>query len=274
MVNYTLGAHKDAYLRILNLDKILNSDKFKRLEDIDKFTGKFDNCEMLKSYLISLGCMDQKDVDCEISVMYRYNNGINKLPIVYRECTKYLDIDFLKHIIRSYSNDLEFLGKLAKFYDTKSSKYNKQDVNVNDIRYYIREIKSNHDPELNDLINNAIEDLFRKAVYSFNKKDNSYKFNYRGFRDLALFVYRYDKTKMLTLAKEKIEKNKKLFDEEQIESIDKRPFNYNIIIPGINDDEPYFAPNSEEEKMYNDYMDKLSNIDPEYFEELDEHHKK
>lgn len=205
MVNYKLGISKNKESRIIDLDRVV---KLKRLEKLDEFTSSLNSEEELKLYLFKQGLITKEELSHNITVMYKYSNKVKKLPIIYKDMTKYLDLDHLRYDLMSLSYDIEFLEKLARHYSIGSDKFNPQGINVNAIRYYISEVRVRQDNEFSrKKVDTAINDLYIKAVYKLDKGTGELKFNYRGVRDLATFIYKYKKS----LEKEERKK------EEQIE---------------------------------------------------------
>ena len=198
-----------------------------------------------------------------IVIMYKNNGKIKKIPVVYHDASKLLDNANLRYKLKSMSYNAEFLEKLANYYSNGSTKFNKQALNVSDIRTYLSSVrdKKAHPSKLLDI---ALDDLFVKAVFKVDKKTGVVEVNYRGLRDLALFIYKFESD----LQKNKPEENKdneswtqgSLFDMVQNES-----FSEDSILSSH--DEPDFPPNSEEEARYKAYVERLDelsdkNIDP------------
>lgn len=250
MANYKLAIYKkNQYEEIkLNIGKKIN--------EVDEFTVEFTDENQLKLYLIEKELILSSDINTKIYIIYKNNNEIKKLPVIYKDRKRYLDYNYVKNKLKSLKTDIKFLEKLANHYSTGSAKFNPQLLNVNDIRLYLSDARNNSlslDSEA--MLDKALDDLIFKAISSIDKKTGEYNFKYRGLRDLGLFISRYTENKKLNDIKTNI-RNDVSYQGEQINFFD----NYNF--DDIDDyEEPYFPPNSEEEKMYDDYMDYLLSLD-------------
>ena len=260
MVSYKLGIFVKKEAKIIDLDSII---KLKNLKSLDEFTSAFSNENELKIYLFNKGLLSKLEMKQNIVIMYKNNGKIKKIPVVYHDASKLLDTANLRYKLKSMSDNAEFLEKLANYYSNGSTKFNKQALNVSDIRTYLSSVrdKKAHPSKLLDI---ALDDLFVKAVFKVDKKTGVVEVNYRGLRDLALFIYKFESD----LQKNKPEENKdneswtqgSLFDMVQNES-----FSEDSILSSH--DEPDFPPNSEEEARYKAYVERLDelsdkNIDP------------
>lgn len=202
MVNYKLMVSNT----IIDLPRILNINTSNSLQTIDKFTMEFTNEEELNLYLLNKGLISSSDVGKPIRVAYNFNGKTNKLPVTYSNMKKCVnDLLYLKATLKSHTTDIKFLEKLANHYSLGSPKYNPQAVNVQDIRCYITDVRSNGGKLFySNLLDIAINDLFVKAVYNLNNKTGELKINYRGVRDLVIFINRYDVGNGLASEKESI----------------------------------------------------------------------
>lgn len=266
MVNYNLCVVRELGSKELDLSKLLNNKNLRRLDGIDEFTMSFKNEESLKQYLLLNGYIDLKDMNAKLNITYKYNDRITKLPVVYSDFKKYLDVDYLKSEIAFLYTNVEFLTQLLKLYDNKNIKYNKQGQNILDIKFYIREKNQNTEPDIEILVNEAVYDLFKKTAFTYDNKRREHNKNYKGLREFAHFLYRYECKEKLVLAKQKIMECDAIEDEVIFEPLESRKINYNLLTAEFNDGEPLFAPNSDDERMYNEYMEKLSNDDLEFSE--------
>lgn len=271
MVSYKLGIVGVKEGRIIDLDSIV---KIKNLEILDEFTSVFKDESELKIYLFEQNLIDSKESNKKLSVRYKYSGKVKKLPIVYSDSKKYFDVFYLRGKIQSLSNNIEFLEKLANHYSLGKSTFNRQSINVQDIRRYISDVRSNGGNLFESKsLEIAINDLLENAMFkSINRQTGEVKEDYRGLRDLALFVYNFEKTlennkkleetkqdeewEQISIFDQKIEKT---LDEEEIYSereLSPYPKNWNM----GSDDEPLFPPNSEEEAMYKRYLDEINEL--------------
>lgn len=217
MVNYKLGISKNKESRIIDLDRVV---RLKGLEKLDEFTQSFNSEEELKLYLYKQGLITKEELSHNITVMYKYGGKAKKLPIIYQDMKTYLDIDHLRYDLMSLSYDINFLEKLARHYSIGSDKFNPQGINVNAIRYYVSEVRVRQDDEFSrKKLDTAIQDLYIKALYKLEKSTGELKFNYRGLRDLAIFIYKYRKSLEKEEIKKEIQKEKDSFS--QINMFDK-----------------------------------------------------
>ena len=283
MVNYKLGIYNKKEARIIDLDKII---KISKLENLDEFTSDFNNEDEFKLYLLNKGLITNYELKQNISVMYKYSGKIKKLPIIFQDMKKYLDIFYLKAKLLESSQNLELLEKLARHYSIGSEKHNPQGVNVSSIRGYISDVRSNDGNHFySKPLEYALDDMWKKAVFKssgktsdiVNKSTGEIKENYRGSRDLGLFLYKYNKqTKLQEEQQEiKVELKKQTTNEDEwiqssmFDDIEKQ----NIILDESNEDvniynkwvlssdgEPDFPPNSEEEANYKRYLERLDEI--------------
>ena len=191
MVNYRLGIFNKYDVKEINLKEICD---VKGLDKLDRFTCNFRCEEELKIYLVSKLLMYNEDINKKMHIMYKNCGTIKKLPVFYNDMKKYLDECYLRSKLMQFSKDINFLEKLARHYSLGSDKFNLQGVNVHDIRYYIAEVRlSGGEPFESNRLRHALDDLFIKALYSIvNKETGEVKENYRGRRDLALFIYKYE----------------------------------------------------------------------------------
>ena len=263
MARYKLGVFsKKNEGRIINLDSIV---KLENLKTLDEFTTAFNNESELKVYLFNQGIITQEELSQNISIRYKYNGKIKKLPIFYQEMKKYLDMIHLKYELKGLCGDVEFLEKLANYYSNGSTTFNKQGCNVHDIRVYLSDVRSNGGHTFHStLLEKAINDLFEKVIIrDTDKKTGEVIEDYRGMRDLALLIYKYKK------AVEVKEENKKialqvvgeqtsLFDESYVKKLQASVEKTNNVKWNLSSEgDPDFAYNSEEEKQYEEYMENL-----------------
>ena len=248
MPKYRLGILKNKNAIYFDIDELRDLNTNETLVETDKFTMQFVNESQLLNYLKSNNLYPEEK-KYKLQVLYRNNNEDKKIPVLYNDCKKYMDVYYLKNLIQSYSKDLVFLEKLANHYSLGKSSYNLQLTNVQGIRKYIYEVINSstqeafYSKELTNTLNNTVIN----AIYRINEKTGEVKLNYRGLRDLALFIKRYTDALL-----------KKEYEDAMNQKTIKG-FEYND-----NYDEPDFAPNSEEEEMFLNYLESLEEDESDY----------
>lgn len=262
MGRYKLGI-KGNNGRVINLDSII---KIKDLEELDNFTTQFQTEEELKAYLQAKTLLNYNEIITtdNIRVMYKHDGEVKKLKVAYLDIKKYLDITYLRYELKSLCSDVKFLEKLANFYDNGSTKFNKQGLNVQDIRNYLSDVRSNGGKTFySKSLETAINDLYKKAILKEeNKETGEVKLNYRGLRDLAFFIYKYKnpeiKKEDLQQTMDLGEENKKVSKPEEYEQSDM----FDILDDSgkwelSSEGDPDFPYNSEEERNYKRYLEEL-----------------
>ena len=276
MVSYKIGIYNRKEARIIDLDKIT---KTKSLDKLDELTSTFNNEEELKTYLFNQELISLDEMKKSLSVMYQYRGKVKRLPIIYQDMKKYLDIIYLKYKMMAAAQDIELLEKLARHYSIGSDKFNPQGVNVSDIRMYISDFRSNGEKHFNSKsLELALEDMWKKAIFKLTDKvgdivdrtTGEVKENYRGSRDLGMFLYKYEKTleKKQEKQEPKVEVKKETTIEQEWEQttlfdlinkqeeIVEEPKKWVLSSEG----EPDFPPNSEEERNYKRYLEELEEM--------------
>lgn len=209
-MKYYLGRHNKKGNEILDTkDKIVLKNN-RCLQNIDYYTSNFNTEEELKLDLMREGIID---INYEkIDVVYTYEGRYSKLPVVYKSQKRYLNKDYIKYKVIQLQYNISFLTELAKHYDIKNSKFNNQFLNVNAILMYLSDVRSNGGTTFESkALSIALDDMVIKAIYRLNKKTGEFSLNYRGLRDLGLFIYRFEEKQKLLQAKQEILKD--IFDE-------------------------------------------------------------
>ena len=269
MVSYKIGIYNRKEARIIDLDKIT---KIKSLDKLDELTSSFNSEDELKTYLFNQELISLDEMKKSLSVMYKNSGKVKKLPIIYQDMKKYLDIVYLKAKMIAASQDIDLLEKLARHYSIGSDKFNPQGVNVSDIRLYIGDYRSNGEKHFySRSLEIALDDMWKKAVFKLiDRNTGEVKENYRGTRDLGMFLYKYEKTleKKEEKQETKVEIKKEtvtepeweqttLFDfMNKQEEVKEEPKKWVLSSEG----EPEFPPNSEEERNYLKYLDELEEM--------------
>lgn len=265
MVNYKIGFNKNGVAKLIDLSQVITS-KSTKLENIDEFTSQFINEKELELYLLDMEIINKNDSVQDLKIMYTYDGRNEQLPIIYKSQKKYLDVAFLRIKLKNLSKDIKFLNKLIDLY-SDGIKYNNQSMNISDIKFYIHEVTKNGGYVFySKILDIALDDLFIKAITRKNK--NEYIINYRSLRKLGLFIHRYEEKQKIETYKKSIQSSDETKDFSQLTVFDSIKYNQeNDSNFNINNDdyEPYFPPNSEEERVYNEYMQRLGEMDEENF---------
>ena len=249
MVRYHLGTNIKKENKIFEIPSIEDAKTSDSLQTIDNFTMKFSNEQELIKYLIKNNIYT-KGEDKKMYVVYTFRKSDKKLPVIYSDSKKYMSTEYLRYILKNLANDIVFLEKLANHFDAGKSSFNPQKINVQVLRGYVNEVRfsSTKEPFYSQRVYDTLEDIFLKAIINrINNQTGEVDINYRGLRDLALFVKKY--IDALIIRETKIE--------DRTDEI--RRFEYNE-----NYDEPDFPPNSEEEDMYLTYLENLQDEEPDY----------
>lgn len=273
MPNYRIAIYEGKEARIIDLDRII---EITRLKKLDEFTSGFVNEEELKAYLFNKGLISLNELRNNLCIVYRYKNQIKRIPIIYKDMKKYLNTKYLDHKIQAFSQNLETLEKLVKMYSFGDNKSNPQKYNILHITAYINTVKANDGKHFysEDLIR-ALKNLCEMASTRLIKETGELKENYRGCRDLGMFLYKSADLLAKKEQKQKINNKKEtviqyeweqnsLFDfdvendqnniennQDDIEAYRSEDW------PLVENEEPYFPPNSEEEMEYIKYLDEL-----------------
>lgn len=248
MVIYELGIKNN---RTFNLSNIIEMDSKNSLRILDEFTSKFKDEKDLKEYLLDNNIINIKEYFQKLNILYKYDGYKKTLPVIYSNEKEYLNNLPMINIMYSLMCNEEFVEKLIKRYD-HNSEYNPQRENINNLRLYLSDLKKDGEKALSynsELIDHTITELIKLATNKKDKKNNSYKFNYRGYRDLALFLYNFQKIEQLNRVKEVISDTETLNKEKiEIKSEEISKGNDKWVLSSEGD--PVFPFNSEEERMY------------------------
>lgn len=231
-MKYYIAITKGTNIKIIDL----NLTDIKKL---DEFTSEFNNEIELKKYLIQKNKIDELDFAKKIEIVHTFNQKIFRAPIIYKSTKKYLDRN-LKYCIEVLVNDdIEFLEAYIKLLQKdRSIIYKNMYQSICDLKTFIKDYYS--DNIYNDsyaMKNEALNDIFDKYAYS-----KTGKINYNNCRKLAVLIDEYTKSRL--------KKKQETIDGEQLQ----------IFNDDIEDDyeEPLFPSNSEEEAMYNKYLESLN----------------
>ena len=268
-MNYSLALEEKNNYEKLDLSLIIpnKEDRFD-LEHIDNFTIQFENEYELKEYLIAKGLIKEIDFQKEICIFYGLKNKrnipvlyksnketIDKLRIFSKEINKY----FLEQkrttystfsydlIMRDYKNiadsfpsfevfagNHKFLNELQRFVSNNP----KQKLNIKDISTYITQLSGD---KKSKVISIALFETFRMLFYTYDKEKANLIFNYKGFRDFCVFYCDYKNNRKSLQESIQIEEDFAYTNESSLSSAG----------------DPDFPFNSEEEEMYNRYLENL-----------------
>lgn len=256
MARYKLGISNKKESRVIDLESVA---KIKDLKTLDELTTLFNSENELKAFLFNQGLINEDELNQNICILYRYNGKVKKTPVFYKDMGRYLDLVSLRYELKVLSGDIEFLEKLANYYSNGSTSYNKQGLNVAEIRHYLNDVRRNGgQPFYSTMLETAIEDLFKKAIIrEISKENGEVKEDYRGMRDLALLIIKFKNAKERALKKA----------EEQTEIVWEQPTLFDILEEVTSSEtvademgdgiEPDFPPNSKEERIYQKYLSNL-----------------
>ena len=194
MPKYKLGTVKGKVIKEINLNSVLKLGN-NQLEKLDDFTIEFKDENELKNYLLKKEILDISDAQNKLKVIYSFK-GTKKLDVLYSDIKKYMNTSYLRSQLQILTKtDLEFLRKLRDHYDYGGSPYNGQGLNINDINVYLKDVRNSGGKPFDcKYLDIAIEDLFLKAIFRpIDIETGEAKEDYRGYRDLALFIYKYRK---------------------------------------------------------------------------------
>ncbi len=246
MVKYELCVQNDNDIKKIDLNSILNMKNNNSLELIDKFTELFYDENELKEYLIKKKLLSSSDLDGDICIIYKYEK-IKTLPIFYSSYKKYLKFSYLSDKLNNYIYDIdflkEFLNYLKKIYVTNS-----QSINIIIIQNYVKQVEYNYGYLFeSESLENAINNIL-KSIIGRN--------NYKDIRTLSRLLYTIEFNKIYQYLS-KINCKRNQFSESNLSS----------------DGDPDFPYNSEEELMYNKYIERLNRennvVKDEFFDLVD-----
>ena len=259
MVSYKLSILNKKEVIVIKLDELI---KIKELRVLDEFTSNFTNEDELKMYLYKKSLLKEEELNKDIRITYKNNEKIKKLPVLYKNLQKYRDIVYLRNKLIALAKQQEFLIKLADHYSGCDIKYNRQGQNVYDIRLYLSGVLDNGSNIFEyELLSTALDNLFEKAIIKSINKKGEILINYRGQRDLIFFIDEYEKS-----LKKETKSNEENWVQGTLYGIAQNNLNYNIQEEDVSyeyksklssDGDPDFPYNSEEEEMYNNYLENL-----------------
>ncbi len=231
-MKYYIAITKGNNINIIDL----NLTEMKKL---DEFTSEFNNEIELKKYLIQKNKIDELDFAKKIEIVHTWNQKVFRSPIIYKSAKKYLDRNLKYCVEVLVKDDIEFLEAYIKLLQKdRSIIYKNMYQSICDLKTFVKDYYS--DNIYNDsytMRNEALNDIFDKYAYS-----KTGKINYNNCRKLAVLIDEYTKSRL--------KKKQEIIDGKQLQ----------IFNDDMDDDyeEPLFPPNSEEEAMYNKYLESLN----------------
>lgn len=193
MAYYLTIKEKNNYkeLNISTLSEFKRISKFKgssySLEEIDLFTSKFNDEIDLKSKLYQKGIIKKEDLVRKIEVRMKSSGKLVKVQydLVFKEQLKYLDIEYLRMKLLSFSNDNPFLNKLLNHYRNSYNQEALRQINALINGYKDNDIR----------MDSALNLFFKDEIFLTNYDTGVTKIKYKSLHDLAMFIYNYEKTK-------------------------------------------------------------------------------
>ena len=199
MPNYHLvSQRKDKSYNFIEFSRIeqfkdLND---KKLPDIVNFTGFFIEETDLKETLLKLNIIKDSEYNNKLAIIYKYKGEFKKLMygITYKDDLEFFDVNYIKEYIKDREFNTEFLEKLCNRYRNTYG----QEINTNKLYNFINYVRLEKyddllDRDLKEDIEYTIDSLVNREVYNY--KNNKRVLNYRGLRDLAMYLaYQKNKT--------------------------------------------------------------------------------
>lgn len=156
------------------------------LQDIIKFTGVFKSEEELKMYLNKYSLIENNK---PLYIQYRFNHKDKKLQygITYNDDIRFFDPVNIKKFLEQNKFNGELLDKLCTHY--KNSYVN--NGNIYTIRDYLINLNAKQLDEESEMvfrIKHCIHDFVWRECYRRDLKTYELKPNFKGMRDLAMFL--------------------------------------------------------------------------------------
>lgn len=214
MTKYYLVQENKEELSIIDFSKIDECSEFNstNLKDIISFTSMFKNEKELKELLVNHNLIKVDNFNKKLKITYNYKKERKTLMygITYENDIKFFNEVYIKRYLYENKNNYELLETLCNHY---RNSYN-QGLNIDTIREYIRffkkyETDSNTDyldddkKEMISDFEKAINSFVFKEIYRYDKKNNEYKENFKGLRDLAMFLSYQEKKNKEEIISEK-----------------------------------------------------------------------
>ena len=199
MAKYYLVQEVKKELQIIDFSKISGFLEFDstNLKDIITFTGMYKDETELKQFLLHHNLIKEDNFNKKLKITYKYKKQNKTLMygVTYEDDLEFFNEANIKKFFSQNKDNYELLEILCNHY---RNSYN-QGLNIDTIRAYIRffkqyEVEDNTDyidddkkQQLNEY-ERAINSFIFKELHTFDKKREEYKQNFRGLRDLAMFL--------------------------------------------------------------------------------------
>lgn len=197
MAKYYLKQNTKKVEGYIDFSKIEGFEKLDstKLKDIDSFTSIFKNDEELKFYLCQKGLIDLDNVNSNLNIIYRYNKADKKVPygLVFNDDLRLFNEQEMKNFLHESIYNFDLLKKLCNRFD----EYYGQEMNIHVLRNHIAlfedgnmqySLPGSEKEYLINMYKNAINRFVHGIVTKYNNKKKEEVENYRGFRDLAMFL--------------------------------------------------------------------------------------
>lgn len=180
---------QDSDLIMFNNTPDFNDLKNDNLSDIIKFTGFFKNADELKEYLNKYKLIKSNK---PLSIKYRFGGKDNSLRygISYYDALKFFNEENMIEFIEQNRTNPFFLETLCNHY--RNSYVN--GGNILEIRNYIKVLEKNQAAldDQSEIVKDfyfAINGFVRRECNRYDSKKKKYFPNFKGMRDLAMFLY-------------------------------------------------------------------------------------
>lgn len=257
MAIYELGVFKgNKLLGKISLDKYLGRENTKKLFKVDSFTFSFENEEKLKNeFSNEIMHFTDNYADVNLKVVYKYGE-IKDLPVVYKE-------DYIYYYFENQHCKIEELSQ-----DKEMFKILYRDM----VNHYSNNVAIHNRRLIAEL--SLLQSLNTQIINEDDVSDYAYdagRFRLKEFHGMLIDDYKLlrDFTFFIKKFEEKIkrkERIKELKEDKEIITIAKELSILDLVPEEkftVDNDEPVFPPNSEEEKIYNMYLDDLQTMNPE-----------
>lgn len=220
MAYYLVLKRRSGYekLDISNLKDFKRLSRYKKdtysLEEIDCFTGLFNNEMEFRRYLYQNNIINNDDFYCKLSLRYGHKGELEKVlyDFIYKGELKYLNTDYLRNKILILSENEKFIRKLVNHYRMSYS----SSITINIIANYLQGYQCNKDK-----INSYLNKFFEEEIFSTNRNTGEVSIKYRDLHDLATFVIHYEKEselvgiRQLPICEQEVEVKKKVKRKEK-----------------------------------------------------------
>lgn len=176
----------------LNFTNITDFTELKHddLSDIIKFTGIFKSESELKLYLMNHRLITTAT---PLKITYQYKNQVKNLKygVTYYNDLKFFDERNLKTVIQRNKYNYEFLEALGNYLkDDPSQLGNYERIRGRMLLLKKFVVSLDDANEINVDFDYTVDDLVKRECHTYNYKEKktNEKINFRGLRDLAMFL--------------------------------------------------------------------------------------